>query len=159
MSLKMTITASGQQPFTLAQSGMGKIIMGSNWPNGAGGPIEDGFLPRLAYTNQPIKPNRAAFAQNKSRFNLQFSEQFSVTRTFQTTSACILFLATHLSLVPANGVMILNFSGPDGPVLNLYLPATMEGIDTAWHIGRSCKLTYRYVGDGAGWSTVNPNAV
>lgn len=157
--IKVTITAAGQPPFLLAQSGLGRIIAGASansWNNGAGGPVEEGFLPRLRYNAQPVKAIRAANERNLPRFNLAREGRFTVSREFHTTGACILFLATHLELIPVSGVLALTYSGTDGTAGTLYLPATMKSADTIEHIGRFCKISYAYVSNGGGWSTVNP---
>lgn len=158
MSLKVTITATGSsQPFLLAQSGVGRVIAGVNWANGAAGPIEEGFIVKQSYSLQSVKPVRAAYQTNLPRYNLGNAGQFNVSRTFSTTSACILFIATHPALVPASGLLTLTYSGPDGGAQNLYLAnAVIEAVETAYHVGRSCKFAYRYRGSGSGWTNQKP---
>jgi hypothetical protein len=161
LSLKLTITAPGiSQPFLLAQSGTARIIPGaapSSWNNGAPGPIEEGFIVKQSYKVQPVGNVRAPYKINLPRYNLEAAGQFTVSRTFGTTSACILFLATHPNMVPASGTLTLTYSGPDGGAQNLFLPAVIQGIDTSYHVGRSCKLIYRYAGSASGWTNVNPS--
>jgi hypothetical protein len=146
--VKITITATGEPAFTLADDAVA-VVIGSTFTAGVGGQIKEGFVNKQKRQVQASPLLRAAYALIIPRFNLQNRFSFTVQRTFQTMETCVAFIAFHPDSVPTQGEIALDNQSATGRILR-YLPsAVIETVECAQHVGLSCNFTYTISGNGA----------
>jgi hypothetical protein len=150
--VKITLTAAGSSSAFVLGDDTIILIIGTNFGNGAGGQIKEGFVNKQKRQAQKSPLFRAAYALNVARFNLENRFAFTVQRSFQTLEACVAFIAFHPDSVPASGEITLDNSSGTGRVLRHLPGAVVESVECTQQIGLSCDFRYIVAGNGP-WQT------
>jgi hypothetical protein len=160
VKLKITISPYAVYPavstpaFILADDSV-SVITGAVFPNGAGGQAQDGFLGECERQVQAVPLVRGSYQQVIPRFNLKHAIPLNVIRVHDSERDAMIFVATHIDVVPASGLLQVTATCSDG-VVNLWMPNAVVGpIRRTKHTGVRWLWNYQIFGNGP-WLTTKP---
>ena len=140
-----TASANGKTvaatPFVLGDDTV-EALNGSAFPNGAGGLVKPGFMPRLVLATQRDEFINAKYAQELPRGNAQMTYTFQVERRFATSDQALLFLRDHAALVPPTGKLAVTIGGSTAYLAN----AVLKDCSATEHTNLTCVFSYTYAG-------------
>jgi len=142
-----TAVAGGQTvaatPFLLGDDSIGAgAIIGTTFPNGAGGQFKGGLNTRLTRATQVDDLINAAYGQELPRGNARVTFSFTVQRTMTTSDVAMMFLRDHPALVPASGTLAVVIANTTAYLKN----AVVKSVTSSDQTDISFNFTYEVSG-------------